>query len=381
MNIIVVTSTRADFGLLKNLILELKKKFSCKIIASGTHFSKYYGNTFKEIKKSGFKIDYKIINETANDSPDTISNILSKSLVQTSKILSKEKPDLVFLLGDRYEILGSAIASHINRIPIAHIHGGELTYGILDDAFRHSITKLSQLHFVSNKVYKKRVVQLGENPRFVHVVGGMGVDSIKNTKFKSREDLEKELKIKFKKKNIVINFHPETLNKNKASKQIDEIIISLKGIKDASLIFTMPGAELENKIIINKIKKFVKIHSNAYFIKSFGQQNYFSALRICDVVIGNSSSGILEMPTFKKPTINLGERQKGRIKAISVLDVKINNKDIKKALTKIYSKKFLNKIKKSVNPYGNYGSSKKIVKILEKIDLRNILKKEFYDIK
>ena len=344
--ILVITSTRADFGLLKNLIKLLKKnKFNCKVLASGTHFSKYYGYTSNEIRSENIKIDFKLKQKIITKNSIGISKIISQIINQLTIVLNKSTPDLVILLGDRYEILGAAVAAHISRIPIAHIHGGELTSGIIDDAFRHSITKMSQLHFVSNKIYRKRVIQLGENPKTVYTVGGMGVESIKNSKLLSQKTIEKKLKIKFLKKNLLINFHPETLHKGEAKSQVKELINALKTFKNICLIFTMPGAEVENKFIIGEIKKFVKNNNNSYYFKSLGQQNFFSILKIVDAMIGNSSSGLLEMPTFKKGTLNLGNRQLGRIKSESVIDSNIKKKNIINSINKIYSKKFQMKIK------------------------------------
>ena len=381
-NILVITTTRADFGLLKNLIKSLKKnKFNCKVLASGTHFSKYYGYTSNEIKSENIKIDFKLKQEIITKNSIGISKIISQFIKQVTKILNKSNPDLVVLLGDRYEIFGAAVAAHISRIPIAHIHGGELTNGVIDDAFRHSITKMSQLHFVSNKIYRKRVIQLGENPETVHTVGGMGVESIKNTKLLSQKKIEKKLKIKFLKKNLLINFHPETLRKGEAKYQVKELINALKTLKNTCLIFTMPGAEVENKLIVGEIRKFVKNNNNSYYFRSLGQQNFFSILKIVDAMVGNSSSGLLEMPTFKKATLNLGDRQLGRLKSESVLDTNIKKKDIIKSINRIYSKKFQIKIKNSFNPYGNGGASEKIIKVLKENKRKNFIIKKFYDIK
>jgi GDP/UDP-N,N'-diacetylbacillosamine 2-epimerase (hydrolysing) len=381
-NILVITTTRADFGLLKNLIKSLKKnKFNCKVLASGTHFSKYYGYTSNEIKSENIKIDFKLKQEIITKNSIGISKIISQFIKQVTKILNKSNPDLVVLLGDRYEIFGAAVAAHISRIPIAHIHGGELTNGVIDDAFRHSITKMSQLHFVSNKIYRKRVIQLGENPETVHTVGGMGVESIKNTKLLSQKKIEKKLKIKFLKKNLLINFHPETLRKGEAKYQVKELINALKTLKNTCLIFTMPGAEVENKLIVGEIRKFVKNNNNSYYFRSLGQQNFFSILKIVDAMVGNSSSGLLEMPTFKKATLNLGDRQSGRLKSESVLDTNIKKKDIIKSINRIYSKKFKIKIKNSFNPYGNGGASEKIIKVLKENKRKNFIIKKFYDIK
>jgi GDP/UDP-N,N'-diacetylbacillosamine 2-epimerase (hydrolysing) len=382
MKIFLVTSTRADFGLLKNLVFEFKKNsyFDLKIIATGTHFSKEFGNTYKEIKSLKIKLYKKIIiNSEFNNSID-ISFVISKNLTEITKIFSKSKPDLMIILGDRYEMLAAAIASHISGVPIAHIHGGEVTIGTVDEAFRHSITKMSQIHFVSNKIYKNRVVQLGENPRNVFVTGGLGVDSIKNTKLLNKKEIENRLGINFCKKNIIVNFHPETLNKTKVKTQLYELLKALKTLKDTCFIFTGPGADPENIIIKRIIKKFINKEHNAYYFNSLGQKNYLSILKLVDCMIGNSSSGLLEMPTFRKASINLGIRQKGRIKSRSVIDSKIKKIDIIKSIKKVYSKKFIQILKKSKNPNGFPGASKKIVNIIKKYKLRNILNKEFYDI-
>ena len=382
MNIFIITTTRADFGLLKNLVQEFKKnKIYTKIIAGGTHFSKNFGNTYDEIKYSKIKLYKKIIiNSKFNNSID-ISFVINKHLTEITKIFNKSKPDLMIILGDRYEMLSAAIACHISGVPIAHIHGGEVTAGVVDDAFRHCITKMSHIHFVANKIYKNRVVQLGENPKNVFVTGGLGVDSIKNTKLFNKKQIEKKLSISFCKKNIIINFHPETLNKKKSKSQLNELLKALKTLKDTCFIFTGPGADAENIIIKRSIKKFIDKTDNAYYFNSLGQKNYLSILKIVDCMLGNSSSGLLEMPTFKKASINIGIRQKGRIKSLSVIDSKIKKIDIIKSINKIYSKKFKKTLKISKNPYGPPGASKKIVNIIKKYNFKSILEKNFYDLK
>ena len=377
-----MTSTRADFGLLKNLILELKvQRFNYKLIVLGTHFSKYYGHTLNEIKDTKIKIYKKIFHQIKTDDEVGISETIGKSMIDLTTNLKKLSPNLLIVLGDRYEILACTISAHICGIPVAHIHGGELTHGVIDDAFRHSITKMSQIHFVANRIYRKRVIQLGENPRNVFVVGGLGVDSIKKAKLISKSKLEKKLNIRFLKKNILINFHPETLNKGLAKFHIREILAAMDTLSDTCLIFTMPGADVENKSIINEIIKFVNQNKNSFFFKSLGQINYFSILKLVDVIVGNSSSGLLEMPTFKKATINLGKRQSGRLKSVSIIDTKIKRKDIINTINKIYQKKYQCKLKLSSNPYGKGGASKKIVSILKKTKYKNLINKKFYDIK
>ena len=382
MKIYIITSTRADFGLLKNLIFKIKKNknFILKVIASGTHFSKKYGYTYDEIKESKIQIYRKIICKFNSDNSEGISQVISKCITESSKIFKTFRPDMVIVLGDRYEILASTISAHLSRIPVAHIHGGEVTHGVIDDAFRHSITKMSHIHFVANAIYKKRVVQLGESPKNVYVVGGLGVDSISKTNLLKKSELEKKFNLKFNKTNFLVNFHPETLNKNLAKKQIRELLSAFSELKNTGLIFTIPGPDLENEIVVKLIKKFTLKHKNAYFFKSLGQVNYFSFLNQVDGMIGNSSSGLLEMPYFKKGTINIGTRQSGRLFSKNVINIKIKKSKIIQAVKKLLSNNFQKNIRNNINPYGNPGASDKIIKILKKIKVKKIINKKFFDI-
>lgn len=381
--ICIISSTRADFSLLKNLMLKLKsdKKFSVQVIASGSHYSNFFGHTVGEFKKSGLKINQYIKCNYNSDNSFGISKVMSKTILETTKILKKIKPKLVIVLGDRYEILASVISAQFLGIPVAHLHGGEITFGALDDAFRHSITKMSHIHFVANKIYKKRIIQLGENPKNVHIVGGLGADNIAQTKFYSKKYLEKKFKVIFSQFNFMICFHPETINKNLSKIQIKTILNALNKLKDTSLIFTMPGADLENNIIVSEIRRFVKKNKFSYFFKSLGDKNYYSFLSNCDGLIGNSSSGILEMPYFKKGTINLGQRQSGRLMSNSVLSCKINTNEILKTVKFIVSKKFKSSLKQNLTlPYGKAGASDRIISILKKKKLNNLFQKKFKDL-
>lgn len=381
--ICIITSSRADFGLLKNLIIKMQstKRFDVKLIVGGSHFSKEHGFSFNEILSSGIKIYKKIKFRSYSDSLINISKIFSRTLTETTKILKKINPDLLLVLGDRYEILSSVIAAQLVRIPVGHIHGGEITLGAIDDAFRHSITKMSHIHFCANETYKKRIVQLGENPKNIYVVGGLGVDSIKNTKFLTRNELEKKFNLKFLKRNFLVCLHPETVNKNFTKKQIKTLLSALSIIKNKCLIFTSPGADNENVLITKEIKKFVKETKNAYFFKSLGQQNYYSFLNQVDGLIGNSSSGVIEMPYFFKGTVNLGIRQLGRTNSSTIVNTNFIKKKIVLSINKILSKQFRNKITtaKNINLYGKPGASDKIIKILIKKKLKKIFMKDFVD--
>ena len=277
--------------------------------------------------------------------------------------------------------MASTIAAYISRIPVAHIHGGEVTHGALDDSFRHAISKMSQIHFVANKVYKKRLIQLGETPKNIFVVGALGIDNILEAKFSSKINLGKKLNIEFGDKNLLINFHPETANKYLAKDHVKEILSALNSFENIKLFFTYPGSDLENQEIIKVIRNFVENNNNAYFFKSLGSVNYLSFLNIVDAVIGNSSSGIIEMPYFKKPTINLGSRQSGRLFASSIINCEIKKEKIIQAIKYIYSKKFKLKKKKFFIPYKIESASDKILDILLKKNNNISFKKIFYDIK
>ena len=379
MKIFLVTSTRADFGLLKNLIFEFKKNsyFDLKIIATGTHFSKKHGFSFSEIKNHKVEIYKKILTTNNTQSPSSLlndMNFLSKSI---SFLIKKDKPDLFIVLGDRYELFAVSLAAYLNKVPLAHIHGGEITQGSLDDGFRHCISKMSNLHFVTHKEYKKRLIKMGENPKSIYNVGALGVENIYKTKFLNKKELEKSLKINLKKSILLVCLHPE-ITKELTIRLANETLSALKYCNDKSIIFTMPGADLYNNIIFKKISIFAKKNSNCFLFKSLGSQKFLSFLKIADAIIGNSSSGILEMPTFKKLTINIGDRQKGRVKSNSIVDVFPKKNLIKKKIDFIYSKKF--NTKNITNPYKKPNTSKKIISILKNINLEKYKNKKFYDI-
>ena len=378
--ICVVTGSRAEYGLLKNLILKIKKskKLDLKLIVTGMHLSKKYGFTYREILDDNFKIAEKVNILNNSDNSSAISQSVSKGIMAFSKVFAKHKPEILLILGDRFEIFAAASAAMFNRIPIAHIHGGELTEGAIDDAIRHSITKMSHMHFVAHKMYKKNVIQLGEEPKNVFLVGGLGAEFIKKNKILSKNLIEKKINFKFLGRNILVTFHPETLEKNKTEKHINEILKALKKFNNARIIFTMPNADHENKIISKKIKKFASQNSNSKVFKSLGNIKYLSCMKYSNVVLGNSSSGLLEAPSLNIPTINLGNRQKGRIQSKSITNCPLKEKEITLNLKKIFKRK-KNKIYK--NPYEQLNTSKKIVNILEKkIDFEKLIRKKFYQL-
>jgi GDP/UDP-N,N'-diacetylbacillosamine 2-epimerase (hydrolysing) len=380
--ICVVTSTRAEYGLLKHLIKEIKtsQDLDLHLVVSGTHLSPFHGNTVEEIIDDGFNIDAKLDLELIDDSSQGISRSASIALNGFVKIFQSIKPDIILLLGDRYEILSAAIASMFAKIPIVHLYGGEITQGAIDEGIRHAITKLSHFHFVANDVYRNRVIQLGESPENVFNVGGLGVDAMTKIVLMSKAELEIELNFLFKKKNLLITFHPETISAQSSSDQLEELLSALSELTNTKLIFTMPNADPDSRAIYQTLNTFVATHPDAVLFNSLGQLKYFSCMALVDCVVGNSSSGIAETPSFKIPTINIGDRQKGRMKARSIIDCETKKNHITAAIQKAYSSEFQKKLNATINPYGNGGAVNQIIDMLRKINLENALKKSFYDI-
>ncbi len=380
--ICVVTGSRAEYGLLYWLIKEIEtvNDLKLQLIVTGMHLSPNFGLTYKIIEED-FKIDKKIDMNLYSDNSIGISK--SMGIAQTSlvKAYKKLKPDIVVVLGDRYEIFSAASAAMISNIPIAHIHGGEITEGSWDNSIRHCISKMAHLHFTATEEYRNRIIQLGEDPKRVFNIGGMGIENIKKLKLLSKNELEKSINFKLKKKNILITFHPVTLENNTSKKQFQELLNAINDLNDIGIIFTKTNSDLNGNIINQMIDQFTKKNSkNSIAFTSLGQLKYLSALQYVDAIIGNSSSGLLEAPSFKTGAINIGDRQKGRIRGKNVIDCLPNKKSIQKSLVKLYSKNFQMLLKNVKNPYDNGTSSKKIIRVLRSFKLKGILKKKFYNI-
>ena len=380
--ICVVTGSRADYGLLRSVMQGIKNdpNLIIQVIATGMHLSPTFGLTYKEIESDGFFIDEKVEVITETDTPEEISQSIAKGITGCAKAFNRLEPDLILLLGDRYEIFSAAIAAHVALIPIAHIHGGELTGGALDEAFRHSISKMSSLHFVAAEEYKKRLIQLGENPKNIYLAGGLGVDSIKKHKLLNKHELENKLNIKFLDKSLLITFHPVTLDIESSEFQFKELLKALSNFKDTTLIFTMPNADTGGRKLINMVEEFVIENKNAKAFTSLGQLLYFSCILNMDGVVGNSSSGVIEVPSFKKATVNIGDRQLGRLQAESIINCKPLKKDILNAIEKLYSSSFQTLLDRVTNPYSGTGVNEKIIEVLGAISLDGIIKKDFYDL-
>jgi len=380
--ICVVTGSRAEYGLLFWLMKEINADSQCQlqIIVTGMHLSPEFGLTVSEIEKD-FRVDKKIEILLSSDTPVGVGKSTGLGLISFSEALAELSPDLLVLLGDRYEILAAAISGTFLKIPIAHIHGGETTEGAFDESIRHSISKMSHLHFTATDTYRKRVIQLGESPDRVFNVGGLGLDSIQNLKLLSRNELEKSAGFQFLEKNLLITFHPVTLENTTASEQFSQLLLALEDLKNTRLIFTKANADTSGRGINAMIDDFVsKCPDRCIAFTSLGQLRYLSAMQFVDAVVGNSSSGLLEAPSFKIGTVNIGDRQTGRIKAESVIDCLSEKADIQKAINRVYEQSFQNFLKNVENPYGSGGASNKIMSVLRTFSLESILKKKFYDI-
>ncbi len=351
-----------------------------QVVATGMHLSPQFGLTYREIEADGFTIDARVDIELTSDTPAGIARSMGLGLIGFGKLLNAARPDLMVVLGDRFEILSAVAAALVSRVPVAHLHGGEVSEGAFDESIRHSITKMSHLHFVAAEEYRRRVVQLGEDPEHVFLVGGLGVDNAKHVKRLSRSDLEKSLDFTFGGRNLLVTFHPVTLERAASAQQMEELLAALGTLDDTTLIFTKPNADPGSRILIEMIDQFVGSHPNARSFASLGQQRYFSMIEYVDGVVGNSSSGLCEVPSFHKGTVNIGDRQRGRLKAESVIDCAPDRLAIGVALTKLYSAAFQESLATVRNPYGDGGSSEAIVRILRDQPLTNLLKKKFFDL-
>ena len=378
----VVTGTRAEYGLLRWVMQGIKDdpELALQIIVTGMHLSPEFGETYREIEKDGFQIDRKIEMLLSSDTPSAISKSMGLGLIGFSDALTQLRPDLIVVLGDRFEIFSAVSAALIARIPVAHIHGGEATEGLIDEAIRHSITKMSHLHFVAAQEYRHRVIQLGEQPERVFLVGGLGIDSIKRLKLLEKAELQNSLDFKFNSKNLLITYHPVTLETATAKSQMEELLSALAELKDTNLIFTLPNADTDGRALNEMIQNFVSRHPNARAYTSLGQLRYLSCIAQVDGVVGNSSSGLMEAPSFKKATVNIGDRQRGRLVAESVINCEPTRDSITEALVKLYTSQFQTSLQQVTNPYGEGKASEMIVSIIKTASLDEILKKRFYNL-
>jgi GDP/UDP-N,N'-diacetylbacillosamine 2-epimerase (hydrolysing) len=380
----VLTATRAEYGLLKPIIKKLKmiEAFDVRIVATGAHLSPEFGLTYKEIENDGFPIDEKIEILLSSDTPCSISKSMGLAMIGYADYFARVNPDLLLVLGDRYETLAVAMAAMNQRIPIAHLYGGETTEGAIDESIRHAITKLSYFHFTSTEKYRNRVIQLGEHPDRVFNVGAIGIENILNEELFTRDELRKELNIKLGQTYAVVTYHPVTLEKNSSKYQIEVLLEACKSYTNIDFVFTKSNADAEGRIINKMIYEYVSKYDNIYAFASLGTKKYLSALKYSSLVVGNSSSGLIEAPSFGIPTINIGDRQKGRLQADSIINCKSDKDEISKSIELALSDEFRIKAQNAKNPYGKGNTSDKVVKVLRDnvlVDKIN-LKKAFYDL-
>lgn len=381
----VLTATRAEYGLLKPIIAKLNEveAFDVRIVATGAHLSPEFGLTYQEIERDGFKIDKKIEILLSADTPSAISKSMGLAMINFADYFEKLNPDLLIVLGDRYETLAVSTTAMNQRIPIAHLYGGETTEGAIDESIRHAITKLSYLHFTSTDEYRKRVIQLGEEPSRVYNVGAIGIENILHEKLLSKDELAEQLKISLEKPYAVVTFHPVTLESNSTKDQIEALLKVCKNQGNLNFIFTKANADADGRIINRLIDNYAKENNNIIAFTSLGLTKYLSALRYSAMVIGNSSSGLLEAPSFGIPTINIGDRQKGRLQSSSVINCEPTEESIKQAIELALSEDFVVKAKETTNPYGDGSTSDKIVEAIRDnlLNGKINLKKKFYDCK
>ncbi|MGE5581371.1 MAG: UDP-N-acetylglucosamine 2-epimerase [Bacillota bacterium] len=382
--IAVVTGSRAEYGLFYPLLKKIKasEEFYLDLIVTGMHLSPEFGLTYRQIEEDGFTITEKVEMLLSSDSEVGITKSIGLGVIGFADALARINPDCILILGDRFESFAAAVAATVGKIPIAHLYGGELTEGLLDEAIRHSITKMSQLHFVATEEYRRRVIQLGEEPGRVFNVGALGIDNIKNTALFTKEELEKALDFELTDKTIFVTFHPVTLETNTAAEQFQALLNAIDSFPDLRVIFTKPNADTNGRIIITLLEEYVRQNpQKAVAFSSLGHQKYLSTLKYVSTVVGNSSSGIIEVPSFGIPTVNIGDRQRGRVQAKSVINCLPIKENIVAGITKAFEPRFREECQRVHNPYGDGNTAERIINILkDQISKINNTKKTFYDL-
>jgi UDP-N-acetylglucosamine 2-epimerase (non-hydrolysing)/GDP/UDP-N,N'-diacetylbacillosamine 2-epimerase (hydrolysing) len=381
--ICIVTGSRAEYGLLSRLmrLIQEDAELTLQIIATNMHLSPEFGLTYKDIEKDGFRIDKKVEMLLSSDTANATTKSVGLATIGFADAYEDLKPDLLLVVGDRYEILAAVTAALFYKIPVAHLHGGEITEGAYDDAIRHAVTKMSHLHFTSTEEYRKRVIQLGEEPNRVFNVGAIGIDNIKHLQLMPKHKLEESLNFKFGEKCVLVTFHPVTLENHTAEEQIKSLLQALKSIDDLRILFTLPNSDTDGRIIMQMINQFVEENKNRSIVfNSLGQLKYLSALQFIDAVVGNSSSGLIEVPSFGIPTLNIGHRQQGRIKAKTIVDCESTFENIREKLKLVLSSKYKESCKKSTNPYEKENTAIEILSVIRQFDLDNLILKKFFKI-
>jgi len=382
VKVCVVTSTRADFGLLRGLMQRIKdsRTLDLQVVATGAHLLEQFGNTGQDILDAGFAVDLTVAELTCATTGSDVADQVGAGISAFSRGLQDLAPDVVVLLGDRYEILSAAIAAFFLDIPILHLHGGEVTHGAFDDSIRHSISKFARIHGVAAEEYAQRLIRAGERPESVHVVGGLGVDEILRTPLLSKQQLEAQLNLGLNEKVFVVTYHPLTAGEHDSREEIDNLIEALDSFPNATVIFTMPGADPDHRIIVSLITEAVDTRPGRWhFFASLGQQKYLSLVALASAVVGNSSSGLLEAPTLRTPTVNIGPRQQGRLFADSIVQADPTATSTIDAIHRVLSPEFQRTLADAVSPYGSGGAVDKIMRVLEEKNFSRIGPKIYYD--
>ncbi len=381
--ICVVTGARSEYGLLQWLMKEIQTEpgLELQVIATGMHLSPEYGLTYKLIEADGLIIQEKVEMLLSSDTPVGVTKSIGLGVIGFAEAMHRLKPDIIVVLGDRFEIFAAVQAALVARIPVAHLHGGETTEGAIDESIRHAVTKMAHLHFVANDNYRQRVIQLGENPERVFNFGAIGIDAIRRQELLSREEFEKAVGMKLGEITFLVTYHPATLGADDPADAMQELLDAFENFPNARIIFTKPNADTGGRAICRMIDDYVAANGeNTVAHTSLGSLRYLSAIKYVDVVIGNSSSGLIEVPFFKKPTVNIGDRQKGRMRASSVIDSEENTAAIVSAIRTALSPDFQRRLKQVVSPYGEGNTAARIVEVLKEVDIGDILTKKFYDI-
>ena len=381
--ICVVTGSRAEYGLLSGLMRAIKedKELQLQVIATNMHLSPEFGLTYREIEKDGFQVDKKVQMLLSSDTPNATTKSVGLATIGFADAYEDLQPDLLVVLGDRFEILAAVTAALFFKIPVAHLHGGEITEGAYDDCIRHAITKMSHLHFTSTEAYRQRVIQLGEQPDRVFYVGAIGVENIKRMPLMSKEELEESIGFELGEKSLLVTYHPVTLEDHTAADQCKSLLEALDEFPDYKIIFTLPNSDTDGRVIIRLINEYVSLHSeHCMAIPSLGLRRYLSALHCVSAVVGNSSSGIIEVPSFGIPTLDIGDRQKGRIATESVWHCDVAKCGIVEGLKKVLSPLWITSAKNAQNPYDKEDTIASIHKIIRTYPLGGLQKKSFYNI-
>ena len=380
--ICVYTSSRADYGLLRGVIQEIQaaETLQLQILASGMHLSTEFGMTIQEIRADGFEPDEIIEILLSSDTPSAVCKSMGLGMIGYGEAIERLKPDIVLLLGDRFETFCMATTAQVCRVPLAHIHGGETTEGAIDEAFRHSITKMSHLHFASCEKYRQRIIQLGEAPDRVFDVGSLCVENIRRTSLMERSELAESIGFSLDKPFFLVTFHPVTLEKNTTEGQFKSLLDALDVFQQYNLIFTKANADTDGRVINRMIDDYAeKYPRHCLAVTSLGMRRYLSAIKHCSAVIGNSSSGIVEAPSFKVPTVNVGDRQKGRIQAASIINCSPEARAIQQSIDRVLTPAFQKSLPGISNPYDKPNTCSTIVELLENTDIFGITKKIFHD--